>query len=128
LSLLVLVALAVVWQITLRAQTPRPALAPADLFMQSVATRDGNLGWNQLCSFVQAQVPLQLVVEQTEAQRVAEAGQGVTLSVDHVGDRPRPEGGEIRFYVATAHWAEGRARQKTYIVMTQASGCVESVQ
>jgi hypothetical protein len=51
----------------------------------------------------------------------------MTLSVDHVGDRPRPTGGEIRFYVATARGADGSEGQATYVVKTQANGCVESV-
>ncbi len=127
-GLLILAMAPVLWQVVARAEAPSPAPAPADLFMQSVATRDGALGWNQLCSTVQAQVPLALILEQTGAQRVADAGQGVTLTVDHVGDRPRPNGGQIRFYVAAAQRADGWVGQKTYVVKTQASGCVESVE
>jgi hypothetical protein len=77
---------------------------------------------------VQAQVPRALVLEQAGAQRLAASEQAVTLSIDHVGDRSRPNGGQIRFYVATAHRADGSVGQKTYIVKTQASGCVESVE
>jgi len=104
------------------------APAPADQFMQSVATLDGDLGWNQLCPAVQAQVPRALVLEQTGAQRLAASEQSVTLSIDYVGDHPRPGGGQIRFYVATAHAPDGGVGQKTYIVKTETSGCVESVE
>jgi len=56
-----------------------------------------------------------------------EGRMGVALKIDHVGDRPRPTGGEIRFYIATARATDGSTGQKTYVVKTQASGCVESV-
>ena len=120
-----------VWQV--RAAAAENAVhitsaAPADLFMHSVATLDGDLGWNQLCPSVQAQLPRDLVLEQTGAQRLAASEQGVTLSIDYVGDHVRPDGGDVRFYVATAHRADGSVGQKTYIVKTQASGCVESVE
>lgn len=117
----------VLWQVRVHS-TGSPAAAPAELFMQSVATLDGDLGWNQLCPAVQAQVPRALVLEQTGAQRLAASEQGMTLSIDHVGDRARASGGQIRFYVATAHSADGSVGQKTYIIKTQASGCVESVE
>ena len=47
---------------------------PADLFMQSVVKRDAAMGWHQLCSSVQSQVPLSALVGQVEKQRIAEAG------------------------------------------------------
>ncbi len=47
---------------------------PADLFMQSVVKRDAAMGWHQLCSSVQSQVPLPALVGQVEKQRIAEAG------------------------------------------------------
>lgn len=104
-----------------------PSGAPADLFMQSVATLDGDLGWRQLCPAVQAQLPRAVILEQTGAQRLAASERGVSLSIDHVGDRGRPDGGKLHFYVATAHGADGAVSQKTYIVETQPGGCVESV-
>ncbi len=104
-----------------------PSAAPADLFMQSVATLDGDLGWQQLCPAMQAQLPRAVLLEQTGAQRLAASERGVSLSIDHVGDRGRPDGGQIRFYLATAHAADGAVSQKTYIVETQPGGCVESV-
>src|SRR6266481_9956790 len=53
---------------------------PADVFMQSVAKRDGGLGWHQLCPALQAQMPLALLASQVQQQRSAEAGQGLTLT------------------------------------------------
>jgi hypothetical protein len=101
--------------------------APADLFMQSVATEDGDLGWNQLCPSLQGQLPRQALEQQAMTQRTSRTQQGVTLTVDFVGDRPRPSGGEVRIYVATAHGTDGAAGQKTYVIQTQPGGCVESV-
>jgi hypothetical protein len=108
---------------TVQANTP----APADLFMQSVVKRDGALGWHQLCPAMQAQLPLSTLVSQVEGQRVAESGQGLTLVVDYVGAHPQPQGGQIRVYVVTAHRSNGWVGQRTYIVYTQASGCVGDV-
>lgn len=110
-----------------RAAQSRSA-APADLFMQSVITRDGALGWRHLCGDAQAQVPLALVRDQAAAQRVAEAGLGLTLTVDRVGVRPRSGGGEVRVYVVTAHRPDGSQLQRTYTLTTQASGCVAQVE
>jgi hypothetical protein len=104
------------------------SVTPADLFMQSVATEDGGLGWRQLCPTLQSQLPREVLEQQSSAQRTIQAEQGVKLSIEHVGDRPRPTGGELRFYVATAVAADGSAGQKTYVVKTQSSGCVESVE
>jgi hypothetical protein len=103
-------------------------MAPADVFMQSVASEDGGLGWSQLCPMLQNQLPRDALEQHSLTQRALQAQQGVTLSIDHVGDRPRPTGGEIRFYIATAHGSDGSTGQKTYVVKTQASGCVESVE
>jgi hypothetical protein len=102
--------------------------APADVFMESIAAEDGDLGWNQLCPELQAQLPRDTLVHQSELQRAIQNHAGVTLSIDYVGGRPRPIGGEIRFYVANAYGTDGSTGQKTYVVQTQASGCVESVQ
>jgi hypothetical protein len=128
LGLLIVTVCPVVWLVVAQAQARSSAAVPADLFMQSVASHDVALGWNQLCASVQAQLPLALAVEQTEAQRGADDEQGVTLAIDHLGDRPRPTGGEIRIYLATAHRADGWTGQKMYVVTTRASGCVESVE
>ena len=123
--LLVGLAVAAAWRYTQPLQADPPA--PADLFMQSVATEDGGLGWSQLCPDLQTLLPRDALEQQTEMQRTTQSQMGVTLRIDHVGDRARPTGGEIRFYVATAHAMDGSTGQKTYVVKTHASGCVESV-
>ncbi len=101
---------------------------PADLFMQSVVKRDGALGWHQLCPSVQAQLPLSVLANQVKQQHIAESRRGLTLTVDYVGAHSRPQGGQIRLYVVTAHRPHGWVEQRTYIVYTQASGCVENVE
>jgi len=123
--LVVLVAPAYIMGTRWVAQATTPA--PADLFMQSVVKRDGNLGWHQLCPALQAQEPLAALSSQVEQQRIAESGQGLTLTVDYIGANPRPHGGQIRLYVVTAHRPHGWVQQRTYSVYTQASGCVENV-
>jgi hypothetical protein len=110
-----------------RVAAARLAPSPADLFMQSVANGDGGLGWRQLCAGLQAQLPVDVLQAEADTQRTLHAQQGVTLTVDHVGDRPRAGGGQIRVYVATAHGGDGATAQKTYVLSTQPSGCVESV-
>jgi hypothetical protein len=103
------------------------AAAPADIFMQSVAKRDGTLGWHQLCPVLQAQEPLPVLASQVQEQRISESGQGLTLTIDYVGAHSQPQGGQIRLYVVTAHRPGGWVEQRTYIVYTQTSGCVENV-
>lgn len=110
----------------IHAAQPASAL-PADRFMQSVITRDGTLGWRQLCPPIQAQVSQQDLARQAGAEQAADARQGLALSLDYVGARPRPRGGELRVYVVMARWPSGAARQRTYSVLTAASGCVEDV-
>ncbi len=124
---LLLVGLAAVaaWRYTPALWAASPV--PADLFMQSVASEDGGLGWSQLCPDLQVQLPRTVLEQQTQLQRTTQGQMGVALKIDHVGDRPRPTGGEIRFYIATARATDGSTGQKTYVVKTQASGCVESV-
>ena len=53
---------------------PANTPTPADLFMQLVVKRDAAMGWHQLCSSVQSQVPLPALAGQVEKQRIAEAG------------------------------------------------------
>jgi len=101
---------------------------PADLFMQSIASEDGTLGWNQLCPALQQELPRETLEQLTATQRTVASEKGVSLTVEHVGDRPRPNGGEIRFYIATLHTGDGAIGQKTYVITTQANGCVESIQ
>jgi len=106
---------------------PANAATPADLFMQSIATEDGDLGWHQLCPELQQQLPHDVLVQQSASQRTLQASQGLSLSVEPVGDRPTPSGGRVHVYVATTHGADGAIGQKVYSVTTRASGCVESV-
>jgi hypothetical protein len=124
--LLLLIGTAGVWRGASVARATPPV--PADLFIQSIATEDGDLGWNQLCPALRQQLPRESLEQLTASQRTIASDRGMTLSVEHVGDRPRPSGGEIRFYVATLHTADGEIGQKTYVITTQASGCVESIQ
>jgi hypothetical protein len=101
---------------------------PADLFMYSIAIDDGELGWNQLCPSVQRQLPREVLVQHTIATRSSHSDAGLTLSIDFVGERPRVEGGTYRFYVATVYGPRGPSGQRTYVVSTQSSGCVEAVE
>jgi hypothetical protein len=100
----------------------------ADLFMQSVVRRDGTLGWQQLCAPAQARLPLRVVQDQAAAQRLAEAGAGITFSVDYLASRPNPGGGEIRVYLVTARFPDARTERRTYTLLTESSGCVESIE
>jgi hypothetical protein len=125
---LMLVGLGVAVYVRLSVPAFASTPAPADLFMQSVATEDGALGWQQLCPALQSQLPRDVLEQQTAMQRAASAQQGLTLTVEHLGDRPRPAGGQVRTYLATAKSADGSVGQKTYVVTTESSGCVESVQ
>src|SRR5215469_15641825 len=74
--LVVVLAIPTFILITNRA-APANTPTPADLFMQSVVKRDAVLGWHQLCSSVQAQVPLAALAGQVERQRRVEAGEGL---------------------------------------------------
>jgi hypothetical protein len=101
--------------------------APADLFMESVVTRDVNLGWHQLCPALQAQVPLGALSNQIRQQRITEVKEGLTMTLDYVGAHARPQGGQIRVYVVVAHRPNGWVAQRTYIISTQAGGCVDNI-
>ena len=115
------IILATTWAV--QAKTP----VSADLFMQSVVKRDGALGWHQLCPALQAQEPLSVLTSQVQQQRNAESRQGLTLTMDYIGAHARPQGGQIRTYVVTARLPDGWVAQRTYIVSTQTSGCVDDV-
>jgi len=95
--------------------------------MQSVVQRHAHLGWHQLFPALQAQMPLALLASQVQQQRSAEAGQGLTFTLDYIGAHAQPQGGQIRLYVVTAHRPSGWTGQRTYVVYTQASGCVQDV-
>ncbi|MGO8946969.1 MAG: hypothetical protein ACLQUY_04755 [Ktedonobacterales bacterium] len=114
-------------RITLESDPGKP-LEPADQFMQSIVTEDGALGWHQLCPSLQAQIPLDTLVQQASAQRKALAQQGVWLTMAFVGTQPQPDGGVSHVYVVTAHGPGGATQKRTFTVLTQPSGCVEDVQ
>lgn len=101
---------------------------PADRFMQSIVIDDGALGWRQLCPSVQRQLPFDTVVKQADAQRMALAKQGVRLTMRFARVYPQRDGGVSREYMVTAHWPGGTTQTRTYLVLTQPSGCVEDVQ
>lgn len=101
--------------------------APADVFMTSVATRDGALGWRQLCPDVQAVLPLPMLDEQTASLRALDASTGISVSVRFVAAQTRAGGGEARVYLATAHWPDGTTLDKTFTLTTRSSGCVEDI-
>jgi hypothetical protein len=102
--------------------------SPADLFIRSIVLEDGDLGWKQLCPSLQQDVPRTVMQELTTTQRAISSAKGMTLTVEHVADRPRPGGGEIRFYLGTLRTADGSTGQKTYIISTQVNGCVENIE
>jgi hypothetical protein len=100
----------------------------ADVFMHSVEVRDGRMGWQQLCPAAQAELPLSELVQETDALRAADRASGMRVSMTFVRSEPRPEGGERRYYLATARRAAGSDLvQRTFMVSTQADGCVEAV-
>jgi DNA-binding transcriptional LysR family regulator len=101
---------------------------PADQFIRSVVTRDGNLGWNQLCVPLQQALPRQTLESVTQAQKAAEAGTGLTLTSTFVSQRLQPSGGQVRVYELSAHRADGWSGQRTYSVFTAQGGCVDDVQ
>jgi hypothetical protein len=101
---------------------------PADQFMHSIVTEDGALGWHQLCASLQRQLPMNALVQQAQAQRTTLAQYGVWLTVKFVGTQPQRDGGVSHVYIVTAHWPGGATQTRTYIVLTQPSGCVEDVQ
>ena len=78
--LVVLVTLTLMLATRWAVQSKAPV--PADLLMQSVVKRDGQLGWQQLCPALQAQLPRSALTRQLEQQRNAESSQGLTLTVD----------------------------------------------
>jgi hypothetical protein len=61
----------------------------------------GGLGGRQLCPTLQQQLPREVFEQQASTQGALQARQGLTLRIEHVGDKSRRTGGEIRFYIAT---------------------------
>lgn len=114
------------------AQASRPVGAagepPADTFMHSVAIRDGRLGWQQLCPRAQGELPIDMLVRQTDAVRAVDAETGISVRVHFVSADALPEGGERRTYLATA-WQLGEPlTQQVFVVRTQANGCVDALE
>jgi hypothetical protein len=97
--------------------------------MTSVATRDGALGWQQLCPSARANLPLGELLQAADAGRYADASTGTQVSMQLISSLPRPEGGERRVYVATARQpGVEQVLQRTFVVRTQANGCVEGLE
>ncbi len=106
--------------------TIRPV--PADLFIQSVVSRDGKLGWHQLCAPVRSQLSSAELTKTAQGQKARDAAAAVTLTWAYIATRPIQQGGALRFYLITAHWPGGATDHRTYTVHTDATGCVEDVQ
>jgi hypothetical protein len=109
------------------ASAPSLSASPADRFIQSIVTQDGALGWHQLCPSIQADIPLDELKQQADAQRLTMAQQGVWLTAKPMGTRPQADGGVSHMYLVTAHSRSGTTQSLTFIVFTQRSGCVEDV-
>ncbi len=101
---------------------------PADLFIRSVVSRDGDLGWHQLCGAVRSQLSSAALVKTAQDQKAHDAAAGVSLTSAYIGTRPLQQGGTLRFYLLTANWPGGATEHRTYTVHTDTSGCVEDVQ
>jgi len=101
---------------------------PADRFIDSVVQRDGSLGWHQLCPSLQRTLPESELQQQAQRQAALEQSSGIKLTSEFVGNRARTGGGELRYYLLTAHLPDGSTLQRTLVVSTGPSGCVENVQ
>jgi hypothetical protein len=101
---------------------------PADRFIQSVIAEDGKLGWHQLCPDIQAQLPIDTLVQQADTMRAAAKKEGAWLTAESLGTHLQQGGWHIHDYRMTAHWPTGATRQWTYVILTQPSGCVEDIQ
>ena len=108
-------------------EEPSKSPTHADLFMQSVVTRDGELGWNQLCPDVQAMLPQTVLIREANAQHAADLSQGVSLSMQSLATQSLKKGDQLSLYLVTAHKRDGWEAQRMYMVRTQSSGCVEDV-
>lgn len=108
-------------------EEPSKSPTHADLFMQSVVTRDGELGWNQLCPDVQAMLPQTVLIREANAQHAADLSQGVSLSMQSLATQSLKKGDQLSLYLVTAHKPDGWEAQRMYMVRTRSSGCVEDV-
>jgi hypothetical protein len=109
-----------------RGEPSRPPTHAA-LFMQSVVTRDGELGWHQLCPDVQAVLPQMVLIREANTQRAADLRQGVTLSMQPLATHSLAKGDKLYLYLVTAHKPDGWEAQRMYMVRTRSSGCVKDV-
>ncbi len=109
-----------------RGEPSRPPTHAA-LFMQSVVTRDGALGWQQLCPDVQALLPQTVLVREANLQHAADLRQGVTLSMQPLATQSLEKGDKLYLYLVTAHKPDGWETQRVYIIRTRTSGCVKDV-
>jgi hypothetical protein len=96
--------------------------------MHSVETRDGALGWRQLCPDLQSQVSQDALKTEANAQKAAEVGKVRHLRSDFVGGRALASGGQVRFYLMTADLTNGSEAFRGYVLRTQADGCVHDIQ
>lgn len=101
---------------------------PADLFMQSVMTQDGGLGWNQLCPELQAQIPKIELIREANMQHASDLSQKVSLSMEPLGVHALAKASALHLYLVTARKPDGWESQRIYAVMTRSGGCVEDVQ
>lgn len=99
----------------------------ATLFMQSVVTRDGALGWHQLCPDVQALLPQTVLIREANTQHAADLRQGVTLSMQPLATRSLEKGEKLYLYLVTARKPDGWEAQRVYMVRTRNGGCVKDV-
>lgn len=106
----------------------KAAPTPADLFMQSVMTQDGGLGWNQLCPELQAQIPKIELIREANVQHASDLSQKVSLSMEPLGVHALAKTGALHLYLVTARKPDGWESQRIYAVMTRSAGCVEDVQ
>jgi len=109
------------------ASTANLSASPADRFILSIVTQDGALGWHQLCPSIQAQLPLDTLKQQADAESQAMAQHGVWLTAKPMGTRPQADGGVAHLYLVTAHSHNGATQSRKFTVFTQRSGCVEDV-
>lgn len=109
-----------------RGEPSRPPTHAA-LFMQSVVTRDGELGWHQLCPDVQATLPQIVLIREANTQHAADLLQGVTLSMQPLATHALAKGDKLYLYLVTARKTDGWEAQRVYMVWTRSSGCVKDV-
>lgn len=119
---------AVAYSVFARGAQQKASPTPADLFMQSVMTQDGGLGWNQLCPELQAQIPKIELIREANVQHASDLSQKVSLSMEPLGVHALAKTGALHLYLVTARKPDGWESQRIYAVMTRSGGCVADVQ